>query len=1184
MKKKTVSADNPRRKKAAPRTRPQKAKPKGKKNRPKAVPRARKPKAEPKAKTGKSHIPPSTKQLWDDDQAFRVLVKNSTDIFALVDARGNILYRSPTIRRMIRLSDADVVRTNFMDWMHPEDAKEAKRVFSLIRKSPEISIPIAFRIRDEAGRAHWVEGVGTNYLENPDVGAILINYRDVTKRKQQELVLQENERQYRELFEHAALAIFQATFDGKIIRVNPEFARMFGYASPEEVAASVQDIATELFADPELCGKVTRLHKDIAELSHLESRCRRKDGGEFWGLLNIRSITDGAGRALYCQGFIEDISSWKRADQARRESEEKADAMMAAAPYGIVFVDAEGVVTYANLAAERILGLRRSEIAGRTYDDPQWQIAAVDGGPFPSGELAFERVMATRQAVYNVEHAINGKDGQRVLISVSGAPLVSPDGSFSGMVATIQDITERKRAESALLESEERYRNLFAHSIEGIVLVKEDRIVDANSTSLDIFGYRDIGEIQTIPLENHLSPETVKAIERWIAAPGEKRPRPELLIGKGFRKDGASIDLELSIDNILIAGSDYYLIALRDITKRKRAEEELRSLALRHEALLAAIPEIVMEVNNEKIYTWANPAGIEFFGEDVLGKEASSYFEGEQDTYAVVEPLFQGDGETVYVESWQRRKDGIRRLLAWWCRPLKDERGEMTGALSSARDITEQRLAQAQIQILSRFPMENPNPVMRFDPDGKLLYANNASQPFLDRWKIEVGQVLPEECRALVIEAYAAGEIREMEMSNYGRVYNCTLSPIRSEGYLNVYGRDITERKQALEALQQQTGELRQRNEDLARLNKRSERQMRRLVSMRAIDVAITSSFKLELVLNILLGQLGDLLNVHAADILIFQPELQTFRFVSGRGFSNVTPQQAFLRKSESYANQAAQERRTIRVAQLDERADAGKIYPRIAGEGFVSYICLPLLAKGLVKGVLELFHRTEFRLDPEDETFLEMVAGQAAIAIENAEMFEGLQATNDELTLAYNDTLTGWARTLELREREMEGESQRLADLAVQLAHALGASEHEKMLIYRGAILHDIGMMGIADGILHKSGPLTETEWTVMRKHPLFAYNLLSPINYLRSALDIPYCHHEKWDGSGYPRGLKEAQIPFPARVFAVVDVWDAMRSDRPYRKAWKDAKAREYIREQSGKHFDPAVAQAFLEMIPAP
>ena len=176
---------------------------------------------------------------------------------------------------------------------------------------------------------------------------------------------------------------------------------------------------------------------------------------------------------------------------------------------------------------------------------------------------------------------------------------------------------------------------------------------------------------------------------------------------------------------------------------------------------------------------------------------------------------------------------------------------------------------------------------------------------------------------------------------------------------------------------------------------------------------------------------------------------------------------------------------------------------------------------------------------------------------------------------------MTGWARTLELRNRESAGEAQRLAEMTVRLARSLGAGENELVLMYRGAILHDIGMMGIPDSILLKPGPLTEEERAVVRKHPQFAYDLLSSINYLRTAIDIPFCHHERWDGSGYPRGIKGDQIPFSARLFAVVDVWDALRSRRAYRAAWTDADARNYIRQQSGILFDPKVAQMFLEVI---
>lgn len=191
------------------------------------------------------------------------------------------------------------------------------------------------------------------------------------------------------------------------------------------------------------------------------------------------------------------------------------------------------------------------------------------------------------------------------------------------------------------------------------------------------------------------------------------------------------------------------------------------------------------------------------------------------------------------------------------------------------------------------------------------------------------------------------------------------------------------------------------------------------------------------------------------------------------------------------------------------------------------------------------------------------------------------LREANTQLLNAYEATIEGLSLALDLRDRETEGHSRRVTDLTVQLAQAMGMGEEELMHIRRGALLHDVGKIGIPDSILHKPSTLTEEEWVIMRKHPQFAYDMLHSIEYLRPALDIPYSHHEKWDGTGYPRGLRGEEIPLTARLFAVADVWDALTSDRPYRAAWTKEQALEYIREQSGKHFDPQVVELFFKII---
>jgi putative two-component system response regulator len=191
------------------------------------------------------------------------------------------------------------------------------------------------------------------------------------------------------------------------------------------------------------------------------------------------------------------------------------------------------------------------------------------------------------------------------------------------------------------------------------------------------------------------------------------------------------------------------------------------------------------------------------------------------------------------------------------------------------------------------------------------------------------------------------------------------------------------------------------------------------------------------------------------------------------------------------------------------------------------------------------------------------------------------LQEANEQLLSAYEATIEGWSRALDLRDRETEGHSRRVTQLTEKLAEALGMSPEKIMHLRRGALLHDMGKIGIPDPILHKPATLTAEEWVIMRKHPQLAYDMLHSVEYLRPALEIPLNHHEKWDGTGYPRGLKGEAIPLSARLFAVVDVWDALTSDRPYRKAWSEEEARNYIREQSGKHFDPQVVELFFKVI---
>jgi len=358
---------------------------------------------------------------------------------------------------------------------------------------------------------------------------------------------------------------------------------------------------------------------------------------------------------------------------------------------------------------------------------------------------------------------------------------------------------------------------------------------------------------------------------------------------------------------------------------------------------------------------------------------------------------------------------------------------------------------------------------------------------------------------------------------------------------------------------------------------------MHRLNAFHTIDTAINSSFDLRFTYQVLIEQVLTLTKASAACVVFFDPELNDKRLITGLGFN--TPE---IDLKNQLFNDPLFDRvftgRRITTSIPDETSDASyPLYNLLKNEGFGSYCAVPLIVKGYVRGVLELFSKEELEMDLEISNFLETLAQQAAIALESAQNFERLQKTNQELLQAYDDTLAGWVNFLDLRDEMTEGHTMRVLESTLRICRGFGFSPRELMHINRGVLLHDIGKVGIPDNILNKKGPLTDDEWVIMKKHPEYAYQMLYPIAYLRPALDIPYCHHEKWDGSGYPRGLKGKEIPLSARIFAIVDVYDALTSDRPYRKAWKKEETIKYIRENSGTHFDPEILEKCLDLLTA-
>ncbi len=283
------------------------------------------------------------------------------------------------------------------------------------------------------------------------------------------------------------------------------------------------------------------------------------------------------------------------------------------------------------------------------------------------------------------------------------------------------------------------------------------------------------------------------------------------------------------------------------------------------------------------------------------------------------------------------------------------------------------------------------------------------------------------------------------------------------------------------------------------------------------------------------------------------------------------------------FQSEAIRTHQPVFVDQLNNRliSTASRMNIFTPGKMVQSGICVPMMAGCEVIGTIEAHSYKAGRFHENEAALLSLIGNSAAGTIQTTQLASNLERTSQDLNQTYDASIDGWSRALELRDFSTERHTQRVVSMAMELGKRMGLDDTDLLRMKHGAQLHDIGKMGIPDSILLKPGPLDEAEWRVMRKHPVYAYELLRPIPKFNQIVDIPYCHHEKWDGSGYPRRLRGTEIPLTARLFSIVDVWDALSSNRPYRTAWPQHQVLDYIHYQSNKHFEPEITRVFLEIV---
>ena len=756
----------------------------------------------------------------------------------------------------------------------------------------------------------------------------------------------------------------------------------------------------------------------------------------------------------------------------------------------------------------------------------------------------------------------------------------------------------------------------------------EGRIVLTNTRAGQLFGYTS-EELLALGIEQ-LVPERFRARhmhhhEAFLHDPQERRMAGRELFA--LRKDGTEFPVEVGLNPLTTTEGQFILVSVVDITERQQAEVERQALL---DIMLGAVAaadlgDFLRLVHNAIARViYAENFDVILYNKDT-GLFEEAYLVDQHDLPSPPHALAKGFSAYVFrtgqplLLTQMRFAELVTRgevelvgtaSPSWLGVPLKTPR-ETIGVMAvqhyenpdcySARDVdflasiagqvalaVERKRVEAEL----RQSEERYRQLVELSPDiiavyseDRLVYVNPAGIGLLGAASAEelVGrpmlEIIHPDDRAAVEErmcqSSVEGKILPLVVERLVRLDGETIHvemaaiPFHLNGRpaAQIIARDISERR---------------KSERLIRsLLEVTERRLKRMQALRNIDIAITSSLDLGMTLNVLLEQVLAQLSVDAAAVLLLNPYTQVLTYAAGRGFRATTVQHTRLRMGKSLAGRAAYERRTVNVPDLADDPDGAALASTLGGEDFVAYWGSPLVAKGQVKGVLEVFQRAPLTPDDEWVNFLQALAGQAAIAVDSASLFADLQHTNMELVVAYDATIEGWSHALDLRDRETEGHSQRVTEMTERLAQWMGIGDEEMVHIRRGALLHDIGKMGVPDKILHKTTALTRREWKIMQMHPQYALEMLQPIAYLRPALDIPYCHHEKWDGSGYPRRLKGNEIPLAARIFSVADVWDALTSDRPYRAALSRVQALEHMRDQSGKYFDPRVVETFFRLM---
>jgi PAS domain S-box-containing protein/putative nucleotidyltransferase with HDIG domain len=1078
------------------------------------------------------------KAVRQSEARFKSVVQNAYSMVTLLSRDGVIVYESPSCLHMLGYAPEELVGQNIFSLVHPDDVPVVLERFRRVVEHGETQT-VELRFRHRNGDWRWIESTSINLLHDPSVEAIVSNARDITEKKEAEEAARQWEQHYALAVKAGNVSTWELDLTTGESLCSHSTTEFFSY--PADIKHTHTLWESYLHPDDVLEQReVTRnILESKAERYSSSYRILHPQKGIRWVHAQGRVSYEADGTPLRMLGVNIDTTEQRRMHEALLEANERAikdfDVLLARLD---TLSQKVGVARDLTTIFRALLDFAAASTPADglivSRHDPQaQQRTCLYAAGFVQGVYEEDDVSTfPPRALSDSPQSRAIKTSDVVIIDSLQAALVNSPNANMGSDAE----------ENPPLSSIAVPLNVLGETI-GVFELQSTK--PAAFTPEHVTALRMAANLVAIAVQNVTLLERERAARAAVEA-SEARFRSMVQNSSDltalFDAGGTILHVSPAVSTILgyqpeqVTGQDLLAFAHPDDLPRVRHEFE--------QLVVTGTPRATLFRFRHASGAWRwlesigsnqlqNPAvgAIVLNSRDVTGRKLAE--DALRQSEANLQRLFDEAPAFMATTTGPEHTFSMANPIYLQIIGKQDIIGK------TVREVLPQAEHQGLIKLLDH--------VYR---TGETFYGSEL--PFmLDRNK---DGMLHTAYFNLMYQA-----VRDLQGNPTGII---------------AHGVEVTEQVKARQALEQSAQEVQVLNQEL-------EQRLKRLRAMHAIDLVIASNTDLHVMLRLFLEQITAELKVDAANVLLFRPESLTLEHGASKGFRTSALRRTHLRLGEGLAGKAALQRAPIYLAQDHDVAGHFPRTSSLGREGFVSYCAMPLISKGQLQGVLELFHRSPLGASDEWQDFLEAIAAQAAIAIDDARLFERLELSNLELTLAYDTTIEGWARALDLRDEETAGHSQRVTNLTVRLARQMGVPEEELVHVRRGALLHDIGKMGVPDAILLKPGKLTPEEWEVMKRHTTYANDLLSPIPFLKQALDIPYAHHEKFDGSGYPRGLQGTDIPLAARIFAIVDVYDALSSDRPYRKAWEQDKVIAYLQEQSGTHFDPAVVEAFLKLM---